>query len=128
MTLHISRVRDAFMLRVSHSSRSPSRLLLIVLVILAGPLSASGPLVAPMRRAAALAPQVASYRMAVRLDPVAKTVAGSERITYRNPSADTLRELWLRLYLRAFRDRQSVWMDEAHQIGADANIDPQHLG
>src|SRR5438093_794749 len=59
------------------------------------------------------APQIASYRMDVRLDPVAKTVSGTERITYRNPSQDTLTELWLRLYLRAFRDRNTIWMRES---------------
>jgi hypothetical protein len=48
--------------------------------------------------------------MSVRLDPRAKTVSGVERITYRNPSGDTLADLWLRLYLRAFRDRETIWM------------------
>ena len=59
-----------------------------------------------------LAPQVASYCMSVRLNPKTKTVAGVERITYRNPSQDTLSELWLHLYLRAFRDTRTLWMRE----------------
>ena len=59
-----------------------------------------------------LAPNVASYQMNVRLDPAAKTVSGTERITYTNPSPDTLHEIWLRLYLRAFRDTNTVWMRE----------------
>jgi hypothetical protein len=66
--------------------------------------------------------------MTVRFDPAAKTVAGTASITYRNPSTDTLHELWLRLYLRAFRDQQSVWMREAQALGHGALIDPQHLG
>jgi hypothetical protein len=53
---------------------------------------------------------VASYTMDVRLDPQAKTVAGEQRISYRNPSPDTLNELWLRLYLKAFSSIDTLWM------------------
>jgi hypothetical protein len=74
------------------------------------------------------APQVASYCMSVRLDPEAKTVAGVERITYRNPSQDTLNEVWLRLYLRAFRDRDTVWMRESGGQHRGARFDPAALG
>ena len=59
-----------------------------------------------------LAPNVASYRMNVRLDPATKTISGTQRITYINPSSDTLNEIWLRLYLRAFRDTNTIWMRE----------------
>ena len=45
---------------------------------------------------------IASYSMDVKLDPATKTVSGRERISYRNPSQDTLNELYLRLYLKAF--------------------------
>lgn len=61
----------------------------------------------------ALAPDVASYHMDVRLDPQAKTVTGTGQITYRNPSPDTLSDLWLRLYLRAFRSADTLWMQES---------------
>lgn len=56
---------------------------------------------------------VASYQIAVTLDPETKQLRGSERITYRNPSGDTLSELWLRLYLNAFRADDTLWMREA---------------
>jgi len=59
-----------------------------------------------------LAPNVASYRMNVRLDPATKTISGTQRMTYINPSSDTLNEIWLRLYLRAFRDSKTTWMRE----------------
>lgn len=59
-----------------------------------------------------LATNVVSYRMDVRLDPASKTIVGTERLTYTNPSPDTLGEIWLRLYLRAFRDTNTVWMRE----------------
>jgi hypothetical protein len=74
------------------------------------------------------APQIASYRMDVRLDPVAKTVSGTERITYRNPSQDTLTELWLRLYLRAFRDRNTIWMRESGGGNRGFAISSNELG
>lgn len=74
------------------------------------------------------APAIASYRMTVRLDPVAKTVTGDERISYRNPSRDTLDELWLRLYLRAFRSPETLWMREADSGHRGFAADPQALG
>lgn len=108
--------------------RSLFRLLPLLLVLWAGSLPSAGSLAAPTQQATPHAPQIASYRMTVRLDPAAKTVAGNASITYRNPSTDTLHELWLRLYLRAFRDQQSVWMREAQTHGLGSSIDPQHLG
>lgn len=79
-------------------------------------------------RAQEHAAQVASYRMDVRLDPATKSVAGVERITYRNPSQDTLGELWLRLYLRAFRSLDTLWMRESGGVSRGINVDPAHLG
>ena len=59
------------------------------------------------------APEIASYVMNARLDPAAKTVSGTEQITYCNPSQDTLSEVWLRLYLKAFSSRDTIWMRES---------------
>ena len=59
------------------------------------------------------APQTASYQMDVRLDPATKTVTGSERITYRNPSENTLGDVWLHLYLKAFSSSNTLWMRES---------------
>jgi hypothetical protein len=71
---------------------------------------------------------VASYTMDVRLDPQAKTVAGEQRISYRNPSPDTLNELWLRLYLKAFSSIDTLWMREGGgQLRGD-QADPANLG
>src|SRR5512138_3066043 len=82
---------------------------------------------APARPAAQLAPNVASYSMEVRLDPAAKTIQGTEWITYTNPSPDTLGEIWLRLYLRAFRDANTTWMREDGRWSA-ATLPPDHVG
>ena len=71
---------------------------------------------------------IASYRMQVALDPAAKTVVGSERITYRNPSQDTLDELYLRLYLKAFSNPDTLWMSESGgQLRGD-RMSPDELG
>ena len=90
-----------------------SRLRLILLFWLLGMAATAFPLAATVAAQQAIAPDVASYRMDVRLDPQAKTVSGSERIRYINPSGDTLNELYLRLYLKAFASSNSVWMQES---------------
>lgn len=64
--------------------------------------------------------------MNVRLDPATKTVSGTERITYTNPSTDTLPEIWLRLYLRAFRDVNTVWMRESGRW--NDTLPPEYVG
>src|SRR3954453_22422832 len=84
----------------------PYRLLILLMLLIpsSGMLAHSAPVLSGQ-----IAPNVASYRMDVRLDPISKTIIGTERITYINPSPDTLSEIWLRLYLRAFRDANSTW-------------------
>lgn len=74
------------------------------------------------------APNIASYRMDVRLDPAAKTVTGTEQITYTNPSQDTLSELWMRLYLRAFRSKDTIWMRESGGGSRGYTFDAASLG
>jgi hypothetical protein len=97
-------------------------LLLVFLIPSSGMLARSAPAV-PTEQ---LALDTASYQMHVRLDPIAKTVSGTERISYTNPSADTLQEIWLRLYLRAFRDANTIWMRE---YGRWSNpLPPEYVG
>lgn len=67
----------------------------------------------PGRQGLPQPPDTASYRLDVTLDPAAKTVGGEGVITYTNPSADTLDELWLRLYLKAFSADDTLWMRES---------------
>jgi hypothetical protein len=82
---------------------------------------------APALPAGQLAVSAASYQIDARLDPDAKTVAGTEHITYTNPSSDTLGEVWLRLYLRAFRDANTIWMREYGRWSA-ATLPIDHVG
>src|SRR5215216_678905 len=90
--------------------------------------SATMPLVAVTGPAPQRAPNVASYQIAARLDPAAKTVAGTERISYTNPSQDMLNEIWLRLYLRAFRDLNTTWMHDSGGQSRGFPIQASELG
>jgi hypothetical protein len=74
------------------------------------------------------APEIASYRLDVRLDPAAKTVAGTGRISYTNPSQDALPDVWLHLYLKAFSSLDTVWMREGGGQHRGFALDPSHLG
>src|SRR3954452_16087575 len=73
-------------------------------------------------------PDTASYRIQARLNPQAKAVDGTERITYRNPSQDALTELWIRLYLRAFRSNDTLWMRESGGGSRGYGVDAANLG
>ncbi len=54
-----------------------------------------------------------AYRMDVTLDPEQKTVAGTERVTWRNPDTVPVDELQFHLYLNAFRSENSTFMKES---------------
>lgn len=63
----------------------------------------------------ALSDRVVSYALKATLDPAegVKTVKGSERVTWRNPSDVPVSELQFHLYLNAFKDKQSTFMKES---------------
>jgi len=94
-------------------------------LLAAAPIPAS---VAAVAAAQAHAPEIASYQMDVRLDPAAKTITGTERIRYTNLSRDTLPDLWLHLYLKAFSSLDTLWMREAGAQHRGFALDPSHLG
>ena len=58
--------------------------------------------------------RIASYDLAVRLDAKTKTLTGRGTIVWRNPSTDTVPDLWFHLYLNAFRDRESTFYRESN--------------
>ncbi len=70
-----------------------------------------------------VATDVASYQIQARLDDTSKQIVGQERISYRNPSQDTLPELYFRLYLNAFRAPDTLWLREY-----GGGLDPAHPG
>jgi hypothetical protein len=61
----------------------------------------------------ARAARVADYSIDVRLDTAKKTLEGKARVTWRNPSADAVGEIWLHLYLNAFRSSESTFFRES---------------
>ena len=78
-------------------------------------------LLLPLRPAAAqttihdgpLSERRVSYTMDVRLDPAARTVHGTQRLTWRNPDSVPVDELQFHLYLNAFRNNESTFMRES---------------
>lgn len=54
-----------------------------------------------------------AYTIDVTLDPEARTLLGRERITWRNPDRVPVGELQFHLYLNAFRDARSTFMQES---------------
>jgi hypothetical protein len=56
---------------------------------------------------------IADYDMRVRLNAEAKTLVGSERISWRNPGSEPVGELWFHLYLNAFKNSESTFFRES---------------
>ncbi len=77
--------------------------------------------IAPVTSRAAAAPSGSSsrvsYEIQARLDERTHTVTGTERIVYRNQSADTLHSIWLHLHPRAFRSRNTRFARELEAAG-----------
>lgn len=72
-------------------------------------LSTAGPAVA----AAPVRPPVVEYRIEASLDSKTHVVTGRERLTWRNPSGDSVGELQFHLYLNAFKNNRSTFMRES---------------
>ena len=56
--------------------------------------------------------EVASYTLRAKLDPTAHTVHGEGTIKWKNASTKPVNELWVHLYLNAFKNQSSVFMRE----------------
>jgi hypothetical protein len=59
------------------------------------------------------ATRVVDYAIDVRLDAQDKSLVGRERLTWTNPSDDSVGELWFHLYLNAFRNSRSTFFVES---------------
>ncbi|MEW6233359.1 MAG: M1 family metallopeptidase [Chloroflexota bacterium] len=77
---------------------------------------------------ASQAKAIASYRIEATYDAQAKTIAGKEIITYLNDSPEALAELYLHLYLNAFKDENTTWMRESRGVSRGFKADPQRRG
>ncbi len=59
------------------------------------------------------AERVVDYRIGVRLDHAMRQLAGQQRLIWRNPSTDSVPDLWFHLYLNAFKDENSTFFKES---------------
>lgn len=57
-----------------------------------------------------------TYEITATLDQAAKMISGTETITFRNLSNDTIRELRFHAYLNAFKNSKSTYFKESKQI------------
>jgi hypothetical protein len=69
---------------------------------------------------------VVDYTLHATLDPTAHTVTGSGTIHFRNTSSQPVRELWLHLYLNAFKNERSYYLRE--RVGGRGSEPPQSWG
>ena len=58
------------------------------------------------------ADDVADYTLRATLDPVTHTVHGEGTLRWRNTSTVAVRDLWVHLYLNAFKNERSVYLRE----------------
>ena len=58
------------------------------------------------------ADEVASYTLTAKLEPSAHTVHGEGAIKWRNASSLPVHEIWIHLYLNAFKNRKSTFLRE----------------
>jgi len=54
--------------------------------------------------------KIVDYTLHAKLDEIAHTVHGEGTIAWRNASNESVRELWLHLYLNAFKNQSSAFM------------------
>jgi len=73
--------------------------------------------------------RVVSYTINARLDPAVKEVQGEMDIVWRNTAGKPVDELYLHLYLNAFRDLDSTFMREGSERGkAGSRWDAEYPG
>jgi hypothetical protein len=72
------------------------------------------------------ADDVADYALRASLDPAAHTVHGEGTITWRNTSNVPVRDLWLHLYLNAFKNERSAFFRE--RVGGRGSASPEDWG
>ncbi len=85
----------------------------VVTPLLALTVLAVGFSVAYSGSAPALSDRVVQYAIDVTLESREKTLSGSERLTWRNPSSGGVQELQFHMYLNAFKNAESTFMRES---------------
>jgi len=72
------------------------------------------------------ATEIADYTMRATLDPDAHTVHGEGTIRWRNASTQPVGELWIHLYLNAFKNQHSAFLRE--RTGGRGSQGPEDWG
>lgn len=72
---------------------------------------------------ATLSDRVVSYQIEAKLDPVAHTLEGKQKTTWRNRSDREVRSIYLHLYLNAFEGEGSTFMSEKRLKGFEFRSD-----
>jgi hypothetical protein len=68
---------------------------------------------------ATLSDRVADYRIAATLDPVKHTVTGREQLTWRNRSSQSVRSVYLHLYMNGFEHAGTTFFTEQRRRSGD---------
>lgn len=72
------------------------------------------------------AEDVVDYTLRASLDPAAHTIHGEGTITWRNTSTEPVREVWLHLYMNAFKNERSAFFRE--RVGGRGSAAPEDWG
>lgn len=72
------------------------------------------------------ADDVADYVLRATLDPAAHLVHGEGTITWRNKSTAPVRDLWMHLYLNAFKNQRSAYFRE--RVGGRGDVAAEDWG
>ena len=70
----------------------------------------------PQTRVARLpdrAERIVDYRIGVKLNHAMRQLIGQQRLIWRNPSTDTIPDLWFHLYLNAFKSPNTTFFKES---------------
>ena len=68
---------------------------------------------------ATLSERVVDYRIAATLDPVNHTVTGRQQLSWKNRSSQSVRSVYLHLYMNAFESAGSTFFSEQRRRGGD---------
>jgi hypothetical protein len=93
---------------------------------LVGPAAVAAPGLAAADELRAHADDVADYTLTATLDPVRHTVHGEGTLRWRNTSAVAVREIYLHLYMNAFKNERSAWLRE--RVGGRGGQRPSSWG
>ncbi len=88
-----------------HMKKS-NRYIIIIILLLANQITHS-------QENKVLSPRNANYTMDVKLDTDKKTIDGKLQLVWRNISPDTITDLQFHLYLNAFKNTESTFMQES---------------